>query len=254
VSSRRTAIGRVAERISVVTSQIFRCQGLDHVSPGADRLGTHDVFYWLVFTAAISGWYLFHFAPQRERLQALNERRHTLDVHLREESRELRRLTRGIRDLTANDPTAWERAARGKLGWLEPGELTDMVKWSRNRVVPVPPVRPRTEASNRQPQDQRRPAPAPALERPSVPALPVPPDALRSAGLRLDTAPSIEDAVAARRRLLQAAPRPPELPSAPQPPAFLTESEPPRLPPSRPVARSTGSRPGPPTANTRVRR
>jgi len=213
VSSRRTRIARVAEQISVVTSQIFRCKGLDHVSPQADRLGTHDLFYWILFISAISAWYLYLFIPQKERLTALHDRRHTLEVHLREENKERRRLERGIRALFANDPTAWERAARGKLGWVEPGELTDMVAWRRNRVVPMPPVPPRAEA----PALPQPAAPnnGPVLQRPNVPALPVPPESLRSAGLRLDAAPSLEAAVAARRRALLTAPIPPPLPRVP---------------------------------------
>ena len=97
----------------------------------ADCFGLHDLAYWLIFVAVMCAWFLFLFAPQHERLDMLASRRHVLNAHLAAEKNELQRLHLGIDDLLRGNPHAWERAARTRLGWLEPGELTDLKAWSR---------------------------------------------------------------------------------------------------------------------------
>jgi hypothetical protein len=149
-----------------VTAQVFRCPGLQSVPPDADRLGAHDLVYWFAFVGVAAAWFLCLFAPQQERLSLLEDRRKVLTSHLEAEQREQARLRRSIRDLSRGDPQAWERAARGRLGWVEPGEITDL---SRGRPrVPAP-----TPATA--PAQPLRPATPPALPRPQVPALPAPP-------------------------------------------------------------------------------
>lgn len=216
--SRDSIGGRVARTFSAVTSQIFRCHGLEHVPPQADDLGGHDLFYWIIFTSALSAWFLFFFAPQRERLEQLRGKREVLAAHLREEKRELARLQRGIADLTRGDPTAWERAARGKLGWTEPGELTDMVAWRHANVLPPRPAP--------VPAPNAPPVPSPrtqhVMQRPELPALPVAPETVRTAGLRLY-------------------PKLPPIPVAPSGPRPVAAS---RQVPAAPVKKTSANRPG----------
>ncbi|MCY3017710.1 MAG: hypothetical protein NTW87_01585, partial [Planctomycetota bacterium] len=153
----------VARAITAITAKVFRCPGLERVAPDADRLGAHDIAYWLVFVAVIAGWFLFLYAPERERLSMLEGRHQTLTGHLAAERRELARLQRSIKDLTRGDPQAWERAARGRLGWVEPGEITDL-----KNGIPKPPPKPGSDSH----QTTNAPPPqAPVLPRPAAPPL-----------------------------------------------------------------------------------
>ncbi len=165
----KSRITRVAQTITLATSQIFRCRGLQYVPPQADNLGGHDLLYWLIFVLAACVWFLFLFAPQRERRTMLEGRHDALKGHLNAENRELRRLTRGIDDLVRGDPYAWERAARGRLGWVEPGEITDVLAWCRQRksTQPAPPQR-NTVSTSLSPT-------ALVLPRPAIPSIPAPP-------------------------------------------------------------------------------
>ena len=135
----------------------------------ADSFGAHDFVCWLVFLAVMCGWFLFLFAPQRERLTMLQERQDVLSAHCTAEKKELQRLQRSIYALVHGDPGAWERAARGRLGWLEPGEVTDMAAWNQNRMALMP-----SRAAEVHPEALK---PAPALQRPRIPLLPIPPAA-----------------------------------------------------------------------------
>ena len=121
----------LAQKLTAVTSQIFRCHGLQQIPQNADRLGIHDLAYWLIFVAVMCAWFLFLFAPQHERLEMLSGRRHVLASHLAAEKCELQRLQSGIEELQNGNSHAWERAARNRLGWLEPGEITDAMIWRR---------------------------------------------------------------------------------------------------------------------------
>ena len=162
--------------LGVMTSQIFRCHGLQSISARADKIGCHDLAYWLIFVAVLCAWFLLLFAPQRERLTNLAERQIMLSAHLKAEKRELQRLDRSINDLTRGDPQAWERAARGRLGWMQPGEVTDIVAW--NQTHNVKPLAVRLDGDN-----SRAPTnvPQPPLQRPRIPPLPVPPATLNPA-------------------------------------------------------------------------
>jgi hypothetical protein len=175
MGSTRHRITCAVRTFGTITSQIFRCHGLDQLSSRADQLGLHDVAWWLIFLVALSAWFLLLFAPQRERLNNLAEHQQVLVGHLKAEKRELARLHRSIDELTRGDPRAWERAARGRLGWLEPGEVTDIVAWNHshnihpvqiNAAVPVAP-----------PQPLRLNLPSGPLPRPVIPTLPAPPPA-----------------------------------------------------------------------------
>jgi len=171
VSNTENRVTRAARAVWAATSQIFRCPGLQAVPPDADKLGVHDLAYWVIFLAVLAAWFLFVFAPQTERLGMLEERCQVLKTHLRAEKRELLRLQRSIKDLQHGDPQAWERAARGRLGWVEPGEITDL---SRG----LPPRQPNGSSDAlKKPEPALKPPPL--LPRPVIPSLPVPPAALR---------------------------------------------------------------------------
>jgi hypothetical protein len=156
-----------------MTSRIFRCHGLQSTSEQSDQIGCHDLAYWLIFVAILCAWFVLLFAPQRERLANLAERQNVLCAHLKAEKRELQRLDRSINDLTNGDPQAWERAARGRLGWLQPGEVTDVVAWNQTHNI-KPPALP--SDMNRLPNIVK-----PPLQAPRVPMLPVPPPTLSPA-------------------------------------------------------------------------
>ena len=168
---------------------MFRCHGLDDSPSRADRLGLHDIAWWLIFVVAICAWFLLLFAPERQRLNNLVEREQMFRGHLKAEKRELARLKRSIDELAHNDPYAWERAARGRLGWVEPGELTDVVAYARTHNVraPIPPAPqcPQTNAAlNIRVKLPGAAAPITPLTpvgplpKPRIPALPVPPPQL----------------------------------------------------------------------------
>jgi hypothetical protein len=177
-----TRITRVTRAFSAVTSQIFRCHGLEQSSGRTDSLGCHDILYWLLFCSALSAWFLFIFVPQRERVEHLQGRLDSLKTHVQAERKELQRAQRGIKDLERNAPDAWERAARSRLGWMEDGEVLDVVGWRHNHK--------RNQIRLSSPETSRSSAFDPAtLRRPQIPALPVPSSALRSAGLSLPLAP-----------------------------------------------------------------
>ena len=176
MGSTRSRITCAVRTVGNLTSQIFRCHGLDNLASRADQLGLHDIAWWLVFLVAISAWFMLLFSPQRERLNNLAERQQVLLGHLKAEKRELGRLHRSIDELTRGDPRAWERAARGRLGWLEPGEVTDVVAWNHTHNIhpPVPvPVLPAEHLT----------LPTGPLPKPQIPILPVPTTALLKAKL-----------------------------------------------------------------------
>ena len=171
MGSTRERITCAVRTLSSITSQIFRCHGLDASPSRGDRLGLHDVAWWMLFIAALCAWFLWLFAPQRERLNNLTEREHVLRGHMQAEKRELARLRRSIAELTRDNPFAWERAARGRLGWVEQGEITDVVAWSHNHALRVPAPSPGA-APPPQPL-----TPIGPLPRPRIPALPAAPPA-----------------------------------------------------------------------------
>jgi len=188
VERQESRVTRLTRAVCVVTSQIFRCPGLQHISRDADKLGGHDVALWLIFLSVLAAWFLFLFVPQRERLGMLEDRCEMLNGHMKAEKRELARLQRSIKDLQHGDPAAWERAARGRLGWVEPGEVTDLAKG-----MPPRPVNAENNASKSVP-----PPPPSVLPRPPIPALPVPPAALRPQDLVLRD-PANSDAIGPSR-------------------------------------------------------
>lgn len=175
MGSTRSRITCAVRTVGHLTSQMFRCHGLDDLASRADQLGLHDVAWWLIFLVALSAWFLLLFSPQRERLNNLTERQQVLIGHLKAEKRELARLHRSIDELTRGDPRAWERAARGRLGWVEPGEVTDVVAWNHTHNIrpALPPV-------NALPLEHLT-LPTGPLPKPQIPVLPVPPTALLKA-------------------------------------------------------------------------
>jgi len=171
VSSSDRPITRITRTLSAITSQVFRCHGLMRPKADADNLGIHDIAYWLIFLSCLAGWFLFYFAPQRERLGLLDDRRDVLAAHLAAEKRELKRLERSVKALQQGDPFAWERAARGRMGWVEPGEITDISTWlprqASARTIHI-------RRQNSMPSQPLRMAPPP-----SIPSFPVPSSSLK---------------------------------------------------------------------------
>jgi hypothetical protein len=176
MGSTRHRITCAVRTFGTITSQIFRCHGLDQLSSRADQLGLHDVAWWLIFLVALSAWFLLLFAPQRERLNNLAEHQQVLVGHLKAEKRELGRLHRSIDELTRGDPRAWERAARGRLGWLEPGEVIDIVAWNHSHHFNPAQLQP-TPAIPVPPQPLHLNLRLGPLPRPAIPPLPTPPPA-----------------------------------------------------------------------------
>ena len=208
---------------------MFRCHGLDDSSARGDLFGLHDVAWWLVFVVALCAWFLLLFAPQRERLDNLTEREQTLRGHMFAEKRELARLHRSIDELTRNDPYAWERAARGRLGWVEPGELTDLVAWTRTHNIHAPYEPPPCQQNGARlatPPQMQLPAirlPG-ALPRPQIPTLPVPPGALGKPKLVVAAGAIDPEALGLIRGT------PPPLPPPIRPPAARNPAHPTALP------------------------
>jgi hypothetical protein len=149
--------------------------------PDADNLGLHDIAYWLIFLSCLSGWFLFYFAPQRERLALLEDRRDVLSAHLAAEKRELKRLERSVKALHGGNPLAWELAARGRMGWVEPGEITDISSWLPKQARLNLPRSRRPDPTPSQPLRMSPP--------PHVPALPIPSSALKQRMLVQRTPP-----------------------------------------------------------------
>ena len=168
MGANETRITRITRAIGTVTS-IFRCRGLSFVPPTADRIGGHDLVYWIGFLALLSAWFLFAYMPQCRRYERLTGRQESLALELESDKKELARLHSGIASLHNGDALAWERAARKRLGWLEPGEVLDAEKWrqSRNAIAAV------RNNSSANPGGALHAAPAaPILPRPRVPQIP----------------------------------------------------------------------------------
>lgn len=163
MGANETRITRITRALGSVTS-IFRCQGLQRVSASADRIGGHDLLYWSAFLALISAWFLFVYMPQCRRLERMVGRQQALLLLLDDDKRELARLRKGIASLNRGDALAWERAARKRLGWLEPGEVLDMERWRSAR----------TAVNNGGELSPRSTPPGPVLPRPRVPQIPRP--------------------------------------------------------------------------------
>jgi hypothetical protein len=168
MEANETRITRITRALGSVTS-LFRCHGLHFVPANADSIGGHDLFYWAAFLVMLSGWFLFIYMPQCRRLERLTGRQQSLALEFETDKKELTRLQRGISSLTQGDPVAWERAARGRLGWLEPGEVLDVEKWKRSRAASNGSV---SEQPSRAPQRPALPAPPPMLPRPTIPRIP----------------------------------------------------------------------------------
>lgn len=218
-----TRVTRVARAVWAATSRIFRCPGLQRVPPHADDLGAHDLAYWLIFLAVLAGWFLFVFAPQRERLSALDERCTVLMSHVQAEQRELARLQRSIHALQGGDPRAWEGAARGRLGWVEPGEITDLARGMTARPAATDPAR-NSDALLK---------PPPVLPRPLIPPLPAPAPTLRPQDL-VAADPEHHELLGPAR----GAPPPPPRPA----PALLRLSKPPPVTAAPDVPATSGLR------------
>src|SRR5260221_442574 len=91
MGANETHITRITRAIGSVTS-IFRCQGLQPVSANADRIGGHDLLYWMSFLALISAWFLFVYMPQCWRYEKLVGRQQALILQFDSDKKELDRL------------------------------------------------------------------------------------------------------------------------------------------------------------------
>jgi hypothetical protein len=174
MASSTPPITHITRVLAGVTS-IFRCHGLHAVPANADNLGGHDLLYWCGFLASMSGWFLFVYMPQCRKVEMLTGRQDTLALQLENDKKELVRLQRGIASLKNGDSLAWERVARERMGWLEPGEITDLERWRQThpqfgaRPVYSRPATPLSAQPRLRPSGEPN-SPAPA--RPSAPRLP----------------------------------------------------------------------------------
>lgn len=169
MSSRRS----VTETLQAVTTAMFRCEGMGRQSSGHDRFGWHDLAWWVVVGAVAAAWYFMLYEPQRQRNQMLRGRLDVLKSQLKAEETELNRVRREVTALESDDPQAWERAARARLGWLEPDEVLDVLRWRRDQIaaghpdplpglIAPPIVRPTpTRPRRAQASPQRRPSGTP---------------------------------------------------------------------------------------------
>jgi len=124
----------VTQTVQALTTRIFKCRGLAPQPLQHDQFGVHDVVFWLVFASLGAAWYFFLLEPQRQRNAMLQGRLTVLNAQQRAEDVELRRLRRELDLLRKGDTQAWERAARKRLGWLLPGEETNIQAWRRKRI------------------------------------------------------------------------------------------------------------------------
>lgn len=225
VSEPEHRVTRVARAMWTVTSQIFRCPGLQPVAPDADKLGAHDLACWVIFLFVLAGWFLFVLIPQAERHSMLEERCQVLTTHLKAEKSELARLRRSIDELRRGDPRAWERAARGQLGWVEPGEVTDL-----SHGLPVLPPASSTDASKKKEAAAKPPA-RPAAPPPPAQPLPAPPGAPPAAPRAPEFANGSDGGAELFGPLGGSPPQPP-------PPSVRSPQKPPQPPQPAPAARN----------------
>lgn len=118
-----------------MTTTLFRCTGMGGPETRLDRFGGHDLVWWLIVGALGAAWYFFLYLPQTQRNQMLNGRLQVLESQLEAEAIELKRVKREVNDLQRNDPQAWERAARARLGWLKANEVLDVQAWRREQIA-----------------------------------------------------------------------------------------------------------------------
>lgn len=116
---------RFTQTVYVLTSRIFRCGGLAAPSERMDNWGRNDFYLVIAFGLILSAWYTLLYQPERARNEMLDARLSILQAQLKVEQVQLSRLRRGIDALETGDSRAWERAARSRLGWIKPGELSD---------------------------------------------------------------------------------------------------------------------------------
>ncbi|MCZ7644499.1 MAG: hypothetical protein M5U26_04315 [Planctomycetota bacterium] len=123
-----------SDPVTPATTRVFRCRGLCPQLRQEDGLGVHDLLWWVLLLALGGGWYFWAYEPQHQRNEMLEGRLKVLEAQLRAEEFELLRAQREVLALEGNHPDAWERAARAKLGWLLPGEITDQAEWRRAKI------------------------------------------------------------------------------------------------------------------------
>lgn len=116
---------RFTQTVYALTSRVFRCGGLAAPTEAMDSWGRIDFYVLAIFGVTLAGWYTFLFQPEQNRNEMLSARLGVLHAQLKVEEVQLGRLRRGIHALESGDTRAWERAARSKLGWIKPGELSD---------------------------------------------------------------------------------------------------------------------------------
>lgn len=122
---------RLTQTLHELSTLLFRCGGLAAATPEAERPANRDVAVWVICVSMLAAWYFFVFDPVRERNAMLRGRLSVLTSQCRAEQTELARVQREVQSLRRGQPQAWERAARLQLGFLKPGETTDLVAWRR---------------------------------------------------------------------------------------------------------------------------
>jgi cell division protein FtsB len=88
--------------------------------PAAASIG-RDVF-WIALAAAVAGFVLLEFRPNRDRIREARAERRLLEREIASLEGRIARLRLWERRLAEGDREAWAAVAREKLGWLAPGE------------------------------------------------------------------------------------------------------------------------------------
>jgi hypothetical protein len=79
-------------------------------------------FFWIVLAGSIAAFVLLVFKPNRQRLQETEAERLLLRAEISQFEERVSHLRSWERSLSAGDREAWSSLARGRLGWLAPGE------------------------------------------------------------------------------------------------------------------------------------
>ncbi|MCX7804715.1 MAG: septum formation initiator family protein [Planctomycetota bacterium] len=85
--------------------------------------GKFDWTFWVLTAALAAAWSGLWLFPGKRQVEELTEKRAALRAEVSELRSRLRMARRGLAALQNNDPLAWERVARTRLGWMAPGEV-----------------------------------------------------------------------------------------------------------------------------------
>ncbi len=100
------------------------------------RGGKFDATFWVLTVAMAAVWYGLWLFPGKRQAEELEGKLAALRVEVSDLRSRLRIARRGLEALQKDDPLAWERVARTKLGWIAPGEVLAYPDEPPQRQVP----------------------------------------------------------------------------------------------------------------------